>query len=128
MEADYYWVPGTWVQPPQPELLWTPAYWGWDDGHISSIPVIGGAKPDSTAELTTVSVTPVKAIGRPLDHGHFIYNRSVNNVENVHITNVYNQTVVVNKQKQQCQFQLAATGALWRGLRHNRRRSPESVT
>ena len=47
-QADYYWVPGTWVEPPQPELLWTPAYWGWDD--TSSIPVIGGAKSDSTAE------------------------------------------------------------------------------
>lgn len=31
-EADYYWVPGTWVEPPQPGLLWTPAYWGWDNG------------------------------------------------------------------------------------------------
>jgi len=30
-EADYYWVPGTWVTPPQPGLLWTPAYWSWDD-------------------------------------------------------------------------------------------------
>ena len=30
------------------------------------------------------------------DNGHFFYNRSVNNVENVRITNVYNQTVVVN--------------------------------
>ena len=30
------------------------------------------------------------------DNGHFFYNRSVNNIENVRITNVYNQTVVVN--------------------------------
>jgi hypothetical protein len=28
----YYWVPGTWVEPPQPNLLWTPGYWGWADG------------------------------------------------------------------------------------------------
>lgn len=24
----YYWVPGTWVQPPETGLLWTPGYWG----------------------------------------------------------------------------------------------------
>src|SRR6202451_4735931 len=29
---DYYWVPGTWVQAPQPEYLWTPGYWGWAGG------------------------------------------------------------------------------------------------
>ncbi|MGO9846654.1 MAG: YXWGXW repeat-containing protein [Methylocella sp.] len=23
---DYYWVPGTWVEPPHPGLLWTPGY------------------------------------------------------------------------------------------------------
>lgn len=28
---DYYWVPGTWVRPPQVGLLWTPGYWGWRD-------------------------------------------------------------------------------------------------
>ncbi len=27
--AGYYWVPGTWVQAPQPGLLWTPGYWGY---------------------------------------------------------------------------------------------------
>ena len=30
--AGYYSVPGTWVLPPEPELLWTPGYWGWDNG------------------------------------------------------------------------------------------------
>ena len=63
MEADYYWVPGTWVEPPQPELLWTPAYWGWDDGRYFFHPGYWGREVGFTAELTTVSVTPVKAIG-----------------------------------------------------------------
>jgi hypothetical protein len=27
-DADYYWVPGTWVMAPQVGFLWTPAYWG----------------------------------------------------------------------------------------------------
>ena len=29
---DYYWVPGTWVEAPEPGLLWTPGYWGSDGG------------------------------------------------------------------------------------------------
>ncbi len=32
-EDGYYWVPGTWVPVPQPGLLWTPGYWGWDNGY-----------------------------------------------------------------------------------------------
>jgi hypothetical protein len=32
---DYYWVPGTWVEPPSARLLWTPGYWGWHDGIYS---------------------------------------------------------------------------------------------
>jgi hypothetical protein len=31
-DGDYYWVPGTWVEPPAVGLLWTPGYWGWRDG------------------------------------------------------------------------------------------------
>lgn len=30
--AGYYWVPGTWVQPPQTGLYWTPGYWGYTNG------------------------------------------------------------------------------------------------
>ncbi len=26
-EGGYYWVAGTWTQPPQPDYLWTPGYW-----------------------------------------------------------------------------------------------------
>jgi len=28
-DADYYWVSGDWVMPPQVGFLWTPGYWGW---------------------------------------------------------------------------------------------------
>jgi hypothetical protein len=27
--AGYYWVPGTWVAPPNPGLYWTPGFWNW---------------------------------------------------------------------------------------------------
>jgi hypothetical protein len=29
---DYYWVPGTWVEPPAVGLLWTPGYWRYYNG------------------------------------------------------------------------------------------------
>ena len=31
-DGAYYWVPGTWVEPPMVGYLWTPGYWGWESG------------------------------------------------------------------------------------------------
>jgi hypothetical protein len=31
-DGAYYWVPGAWVEPPTVGFLWTPGYWGWNDG------------------------------------------------------------------------------------------------
>jgi hypothetical protein len=28
----YYWVPGTWILPPEAGLLWTPGYWESEEG------------------------------------------------------------------------------------------------
>ena len=94
---DYYWVPGTWVEPPRPGVLWTPGYWGFAGGvyvfnrgywgpHIGfygGIPYGFGYGGSGYQ-------------GGRWDNGVFFYNRSVNNVRNVHITNVYNETVVNN--------------------------------
>ena len=34
-DADYYWVPGTWVPAPEVGFLWTPGYWAWGgDGFV----------------------------------------------------------------------------------------------
>jgi WXXGXW repeat (2 copies) len=91
----YYWVPGTWVLPPEAGLLWTPGYWGWNDGvyvfndgywgpHVGFYGGIdygfgyGGTGYD----------------GCFWDHGALHYNRTVNNFGGVHITNVYNKTVI----------------------------------
>jgi hypothetical protein len=30
-EGGYYWVAGTWTQPPQPDYLWTPGYWAFNN-------------------------------------------------------------------------------------------------
>jgi hypothetical protein len=96
-QGDYYWVPGTWVEPPQPELFWTPAYWGWLDGRYLFHPGYWGREVGFYGGIDYgFGYTGEGYWGGRWDNGHFFYNRSVNNFENVHITNVYNQTVVVN--------------------------------
>jgi hypothetical protein len=96
-QADYYWVPGTWVEPPQPELLWTPTYWGWDEGRYLFHPGYWGREVGFYGGIDYgYGYGGEGYAGGRWDNGHFFYNRSVNNIENVRITNVYNQTVVVN--------------------------------
>jgi hypothetical protein len=95
---DYYWVPGTWVLAPEPGYLWTPGYWGWGDGvylwhagywgpHVGFYGGVNygfGYGGDGYA-------------GGEWRGRAFYYNRSVNNIpESVHITNVYNRTVINN--------------------------------
>jgi WXXGXW repeat (2 copies) len=96
-DADYYWVPGTWVEPPQPELLWTPAWWGWVDGRYVFYPGYWGREVGFYGGVDYgYGYTGDGYYGGRWDHGAFFYNRMVNNVANVRITNVYERTVVVN--------------------------------
>jgi len=93
----YYWVPGTWVRPPRIGFLWTPGWWGWGDGvylwHAGywgpHVGFYGGVNYG-------FGYIGVGYVGGYWDHDRFFYNRAYNNVRNVHITNVYNRTVVVN--------------------------------
>ena len=96
-DGDYYWVPGTWVEPPQPELLWTPAWWGWADGRYVFYPGYWGREVGFYGGIDYgYGYTGEGYYGGRWDHGAFFYNRSVNNVASVRITNVYERTVVVN--------------------------------
>ncbi len=92
----YYWVPGTWVQPPETGLLWTPGYWGWNDddqaydwydgywandvGYYGGIDYGYGYPGDGY-------------YGGRWQGNNFYYNGAVDNVQTVHITNVYTQQV-----------------------------------
>jgi hypothetical protein len=92
--GDYYWVPGTWVEPPEPGLLWTPGYWGWNDGQYvfnagywaPQIGYYGGIDYGFGYNGDGYE-------GGYWQDNHFFYNRTVNNVTNVHITNVYERPV-----------------------------------
>jgi hypothetical protein len=104
-ELDYYWVPGTWVEPPQPELLWTPAYWGWFGGRYAFHPGYWGREVGFYGGIDYgFGYTGAGYFGGHWDHGAFFYNREVNNITNVRITNVYNQTVIVNNTVNRASF------------------------
>jgi hypothetical protein len=114
-QGDYYWVPGTWVEPPQPELLWTPAYWGWVDGRYLFHPGYWGREVGFYGGIDYgFGYTGDGYLGGRWDNGQFFYNRSVNNVENVRITNVYNQTVVANNRINNVSFNGGNGGTLAR--------------
>ena len=102
---DYYWVPGTWVEPPQPELLWTPAWWGWVDGRYGFHPGYWGREVGFYGGVDYgFGYAGEGYYGGRWDHGVFFYNRTVNNFANVRITNVYNQTVVINNNASRVSF------------------------
>jgi hypothetical protein len=102
---DYYWVPGTWVEPPQPELLWTPAWWGWVDGRYGFHPGYWGREVGFYGGVDYgFGYTGEGYYGGRWDHGVFFYNRNVNNFANVRITNGYNQTVVINNNASRVSF------------------------
>jgi hypothetical protein len=96
--SGYYWVPGTWVLAPQPGYLWTPGWWGWDNSvylwHAGywgpEIGFYGGVNYG-------FGYFGHGYEGGYWDHGQFRYNTVYNHVGGgVHITNVYNKTVVNN--------------------------------
>jgi hypothetical protein len=96
--SGYFWVPGTWVQPPAVGLLWTPGYWGWHDGIYTWTAGYWGPHVGFYGGIDYgFGYTGVGYEGGHWDNGVFAYNRTVNNFGSVHITNVYEKTVVVNE-------------------------------
>jgi hypothetical protein len=96
-EEGYFWVPGTWVMAPEIGLLWTPGYWGWGG---ETYVFHSGYWGPHVGFYGGVNYGHGYG-GSGYDGGHwqgrdFAYNRAVTNVHNTHITNVYNNTVIVN--------------------------------
>ncbi len=93
----YYWVPGTWVQPPAVGLLWTPGYWGWHEGFYGWNAGYWGPHVGFYGGVNYgFGYGGAGYEGGYWNHGVFAYNRSVNNFGGVHVTNVYNRTVINN--------------------------------
>ena len=99
----YYWVPGTWVLPPQPGLLWTPGYWGWNNGVYAFNAGYWGPHVGFYGGINYgFGYTGVGFFGGEWRGGVFAYNGAAYggpgffNGGGAHITNVYNQTIVNN--------------------------------
>ena len=97
-EAGYFWVPGVWVQPPTAGLLWTPGYWGFEGGvygwHAGywgpHIGFYGGVNYG-------FGYGGVGFVGGEWRGGVFAYNSAVANFGTVHVTNVYENRVIVEQ-------------------------------
>ncbi len=61
--GDYYWVPGVWVAPPSVGLLWTPAWWGWNNGAYAFNQGYWGPLSAFMEALITVLATPETVTG-----------------------------------------------------------------
>jgi hypothetical protein len=110
---DYYWVPGTWVLGPGDGLLWTPGYWGWNDGlYVWSAGYWGPRVGFYGGINYGCGYTGVGYYGGYWRGGVFMYNRSVTNIGSVHITNVYNKTVIINKSVTNVSYNGGAGGVL----------------
>jgi hypothetical protein len=94
----YYWVPGTWVLPPAVGLLWTPGYWGWGVGGFVFNAGFWGPTVGFYGGINYgFGYTGVGYAGGYWSNGSFFYNRTVNNISDTRITNVYNRNVTVNR-------------------------------
>jgi hypothetical protein len=93
--GDYFWVPGAWVLPPEEGLLWTPAWWGWSDGIFVFHPGYWGEHVGYYGGIDYgFGYTGYGYQGGYWRGREFFYNRAVNNVRNVRITNVFERPVL----------------------------------
>ena len=95
---DYYWVPGTWVRAPVVGYLWTPGYWGWSDGYYLWHAGYWGPHVGYYGGINYgFGYVGEGYHGGYWNHGAFVYNTAVTNVNTTIIHNTYNETVVVNR-------------------------------
>jgi len=92
---DYYWVPGTWVLAPESGFFWTPGYWAWGGNGFVFYggywgPVVGFYGGINYG----YGYFGQGYEGGRWEGGNFFYNRSINNLNVTVIHNVYNTTVV----------------------------------
>ncbi len=108
---DYYWVPGTWVPAPQPDYLWTPGYWAlsgavflWHPGYWGPhVGFYGGVNYGYGYGGEGYQ-------GGYWRDGHIFYNRSVNNIHDTRISNVYEKTVINNVAVNRVSYNGGSTG------------------
>jgi WXXGXW repeat (2 copies) len=104
-QADYYWVPGTWAEPPRPGLLWTPGYWAWIGGQFLFNQGYWGPRVGYYGGISYgYGYSGNGYEGGRWDHGEFYYNRTVNNLAGAPVRNVYEKQIVVNNTTNRVSF------------------------
>jgi len=88
----YYWVPGTWVEPPRVGFLWTPGFWGFAGGVYL---FHAGYWGPHVGYYGGINYGYGYGGGR-WDGNRFAYNSAVNNVNVTVVHNTYNQTIINN--------------------------------
>jgi hypothetical protein len=102
---EYFWVPGTWVEPPQPGFLWTPGYWAFVGGVYAFHRGYWGEHVGFYGGVNYgFGYGGAGYEGGHWDNGRFFYNRSVTNIGRVNITNVYNQPVTIVDERNRASF------------------------
>ncbi len=92
--SGYYWVPGTWVEPPEAGLLWTPGYWGWNEGrYIFNTGYWGPTVGYYGGINYGFGYGGLGYEGGYWRGGSFFYNSRVNNFGGVRVTNVFERNV-----------------------------------
>ncbi len=92
-------------------MLWTPGYWGWQDGAYVWNAAIGDRISDFMAASITSSAMAASATRAATGiTACFAYNQTVNNFGGVRITNVYSKTVIVNVNAPRTSFNGGAGG------------------
>ena len=93
-DADYYWVPGTWIEPPGPDLLWTPGYWRFYDGRYLFSDGYWGPQVGFYGGVDYgYGYGGDGYAGGRWQGNQFYYNSQVNNLGGRRINTVYNQGV-----------------------------------
>jgi hypothetical protein len=93
--AGYYWVPGTWVQPPSLGLYWTPGYWGYNNGSYLWNAGYWGPQVGFYGGINYgFGFFGTGFVGGMWSGGAFHYNTAVMNVNRTVIHNTFNRTVI----------------------------------
>jgi hypothetical protein len=92
----YYWVPGAWVPAPYEGALWTPPYWGWDNGFYAFHAGYWGPMVGYYGGVNYgFGYMGVGFVGGEWHEHHFFYNTAIVNVNRTYIHNTYiNNTIV----------------------------------
>ncbi len=97
-DAGYYWTPGVWVRPPRVGVLWTPGYWGFAGGSYGWHAGYWGPHVGFYGGVNYgFGFGGIGFAGGEWRGGVFAYNSAAANFGSVHVTNVYNNTTVVQQ-------------------------------